>query len=909
MAIETEEEEIMKPRSDKRDYRRIVLGNSLQVLLISDRDTDKSAACMYVSVGSFSDPDGLEGVAHLLIRVLPYSSEKYPLEDGYSKYVSEHGGCTNSTSSLEWTTYYFDINNDCFEEALERFSQFFIKPLISTEATMRKIKTVDSVYQNNILSDGRRMFQLGTHFSMESHPFHRFGSGNWSTLDTRPKAKGLDIRRELLKFYEENYSANLMHLVVYTKESIDKIQILVENKFQDVPSSSQRGFQFTGLPFSSEHLMILVKAVPVTEGHKLKVTWPITPSYRRHHKEGPCKYLAYVIRHEGEGSVFYILNTLGWATGLAAGEVMHTSEISFFEVTISLTDAGHDHMQNIIGLLFKYIQHLKESSHKRVFDELSAVSETEFHYHDQIQPFSYVQEIASKMQKYPPKYWLVGSSWPTNFNPDIIQMYLTKLTQENVRIFWWSKKFEGDTDKVEPWYGTAYSVEKVTTSMIQKWMSSAPNDNLQLPAPNMFIPTNLSLRKPRDKIKFPVLLRKSSYSKLWYKPDTMFSMPKAFVRIEFNCPHTRKSAEDEVLAGFFVRLLKDYLKDQQVYQARVAGHYYAVARTEIGFLVTVFGYNDKLNILLKAVIDTIANFEVNTDRFCIIKEMKTNAMYNHKVKEPSSLASEYSSLIMKDIEWPWKDKHDVLPHSRVEDLVKFTRMMFSGAFLECFIAGNMECEEAIAIIEHVEDIFFKGSKPICQPCFPISQLTSAVVKFERGMSYLYSEEGPNPDNENSALLHHIQSPREIDLRVEAFLKMLEKIIHEMTNEEFKSNVKALIDMKMEKHKNLWAESVFYWGEITNGTLKFDRREAEAAILRDLTQQDFIDFFDEYIKVGSPRKKTLSVRIYGKKHLYDYKSEKSEPLELNSVRIEDILGFRRSQPHYGGSFKGFSDMKL
>lgn len=35
------------------------------------------------------------------------------------------------------------------------------------------------------------------------------------------------------------------------------------------------------------------------------------------------------------------------------------------------------------------------------------------------------------------------------------------------RIFWESKQFEGHTDKVEPWYGTAYSVEKITSSLIQ----------------------------------------------------------------------------------------------------------------------------------------------------------------------------------------------------------------------------------------------------------------------------------------------------------------------------------------------------------------------------------------------------------------------------------------------------------
>lgn len=41
--------------------------------------------------------------------------------------------------------------------------------------------------------------------------------GNWDTLEVRPKAKGLDTREELIKFYEENYSANLMHLVIYSK--------------------------------------------------------------------------------------------------------------------------------------------------------------------------------------------------------------------------------------------------------------------------------------------------------------------------------------------------------------------------------------------------------------------------------------------------------------------------------------------------------------------------------------------------------------------------------------------------------------------------------------------------------------------------------------------------------------------
>lgn len=45
-------------------------------------------------------------------------------------------------------------------------------------------------------------------------------AGSWATLETLPKERGLDTRQELLKFYEENYSANLMHLVVYVKGDV-----------------------------------------------------------------------------------------------------------------------------------------------------------------------------------------------------------------------------------------------------------------------------------------------------------------------------------------------------------------------------------------------------------------------------------------------------------------------------------------------------------------------------------------------------------------------------------------------------------------------------------------------------------------------------------------------------------------
>ncbi|KAH9679018.1 Insulin-degrading enzyme-like 1 (peroxisomal) [Citrus sinensis] len=966
MAVGKDDVEIIKPRTDKRQYRRLVLKNSLHVLLISDPDADKCAASMNVSVGAFCDPVGLEGLAHFLEHMLFYASEKYPVEDSYLKYISEHGGMANAFTSSEHTNYYFDVNPDSFEEALDRFAQFFIKPLMSADATMREIKAVDSENQKNLLSDVWRLNQLWKHLSSEDHPYHKFSTGNWETLEVRPRAKGLDTRHELIKFYNEHYSSNLMHLVVYSKESVDKIQGLVENKFRDIRNTDRNRFRFPGQPCTSEHLQILVRAVPIRQGHKLRIGWPITPSIH-HYKEAPGRYISHLIGHESEGSLFFILKTLGWATSLAADEGDWTLDYSFFEVTVDLTDSGHEHMQDVVGLLFKYINLLQQSgASKWIFDELSTVCEVTFHYQDKVPPIDYVVTVAANMETYPPQDWLVGESLPSNFNPEIIQMTLKELSPKTVRIFWESKQFEGKTEMVEPWYGTAYSVENINESIIQDWILSAPKENLHLPAPNVFVPTDLSLKDTQE-AKFPVLLRKSSYSTLWYKPDTMFSTPKAFVNIYFNCPHASSSPESEVLTDIFTQLLHDYL-NEYAYYAQVAGLYYGINHTEGGFEVTVVGYNHKLRILLETIFQKIAQFKVQPDRFSVIKEMVTKEYHNNKFLQPYQLAMYYCSLILQDQTWPWTEELEVLPHLEAEDLAKFVPMMLSRTFLECYIAGNIESNEAGSIIQYIEDVFFKGSNPICQPLFPSQHLTNRVVKLEKGKNYVYSNQGLNPSDENSCLVHYIQvhrddflmnvalqllnliakqpafhqlrtveqlgyitalrrrndfgihgvqfiiqssvkGPKYIDLRVESFLQMFESKLYEMTSDQFKNNVNALIDMKLEKHKNLNEESGFYWREISDGTLKFDRREAEVAALRQLTQQELIDFFNENIKAGAPRKKTLSVRVYGRLHAPEWKEETSESAEPHIVHIDDIFSFRRSQPLYGSFKGGFVQMKL
>lgn len=58
-------ESIVKGRSDLSHYRRVLLDNGVDVLLVQDSDTLQAGCAVDVGVGAWADPAVMPGIAHL----------------------------------------------------------------------------------------------------------------------------------------------------------------------------------------------------------------------------------------------------------------------------------------------------------------------------------------------------------------------------------------------------------------------------------------------------------------------------------------------------------------------------------------------------------------------------------------------------------------------------------------------------------------------------------------------------------------------------------------------------------------------------------------------------------------------------------------------------------------------------
>ena len=158
------------------------------------------------------------------------------------------------------TCYYFQCKNTAFPLALDIFSQFFISPLFTKEYTMKEMKAVNSEHEKNLINHSRRIRQILKVSAINDTPFSKFSTGNLQTLNHE------SIRSDLIEFFENNYSSNLMKLVMLGNESIDVLEKQAEEYFEGIKNKNINQKKFSIMPFERNvNLKNICRIIPIKD--------------------------------------------------------------------------------------------------------------------------------------------------------------------------------------------------------------------------------------------------------------------------------------------------------------------------------------------------------------------------------------------------------------------------------------------------------------------------------------------------------------------------------------------------------------------------------------------------------------------------------------------------------------------
>ena len=916
-----------KSDNDQREFRYLELPNQLRVLLISSPGSDKAAAALDVNVGSRQDPIDRQGLAHFLEHMLFLGTDKYPEAGAYQDFISAHGGNHNAFTAFEHTNYFFDIDANHFEDALDRFSRFFVAPLFSADYVEREKHAVDSEYKANIREDQRRSLDVLREVINPDNPLAKFSVGNLDTLANR--SEGADrhqeadrpaktVRDDLLKFYREHYSANLMTLVVIGREPLDRLQTMVTARFAEIPNHQRSIAPITAPLLRPGSAPQLVRIQPVQQQRVLSLAWPL-PDQRDDYRGKSIEYIGNILGHEGAGSLLSTLKQRGWALALGAGQGLDYDGGSQFNISIELTAAGEKHSDEIIALVYQTIALIRDGGIQDwLYREQQNVAAQRFRFREIAEPIHEASHLAGNLHEYPAAEVIRGDYLMEQFEPQRIAALLAQLTPQNMLAMLTApdaiNKENAKNKKSSAYYAVPYSVQNVSVQRWKTWLKPVANAGIRLPEPNVFIATQLPLKPlAANTGAKPVLLPARDGLSLWFAQDAVYRMPKATVTIEIQSPLASDSARHAATTELLVRMLRENLNEFS-YPASLAGLNYDIARAGRGVLLRIEGFDAKQNVLLERMLDALRRSAsdasaIDREVFARVREDYSRELRDNNKRPPYELLrSDIGNLLLRN---SWSDA-DLLQHAdkiSAADVHAFARQLLAGIHIDMLVYGNVVAADAQQLGDLVAQQLLANAQVITAPPVQIMQLgaddfrrTVAAAHDDSALLW-YRQAGDNSKTTRAALGVSAQmigadfyarlrteqqfgyivaafpmplrdvpgivflaqstkaGPEPLAAAYREFLQRWSQRSEQQLQPLFELHRNALAQRLGEAPKNFSESSERLWTDIAGGYREFDSREQLVAALKTLTFEQWLGLFRR--DVLTPEGHSLWLAVDGK----------------------------------------------
>tara|TARA_R110002167_G_scaffold256554_1_gene462990 strand:+ start:26507 stop:29302 length:2796 start_codon:yes stop_codon:yes gene_type:complete len=901
---------VKKSPNDTKQYKTITLANGLRVLLVHNAESNKSAAALAVNVGHFDDPNHRQGLAHFLEHMLFLGTKNFPDGSEYQKFINEHGGSNNAWTATEHTCFFFDIGYQHFGLAIERFGEFFTAPLLSEEFVNKERKNIDAEFKLKLKDDIRRLYDVHKETINQAHPFAKFSVGSSETLADKT---GYNLRDEVCNFFQNNYQAHFMTLVLEGPQTIAELEALANNHFSKIKSDGVAKTTISQPLYRPEHQQKWISVQPVKNDQQLIISFAM-PSIDKFYRQKPESILAYLIGHEGPGSILSLLKSKQWALALTAGSGINGSNFKDFNISISLSELGKKNISAIISIVFSYLNLLKQDPlHEQYYQEKKALAELSFSYQEKLSPLDSVSQLVINMQHYPQQDYIFGDYVMQGLDESVFNTLLGYMVATNVRIIVIGKNIQEESHKnTSKWYQVPYSITDIKQAKIEQWQQAPYLTELSLPNKNPYIVSKPELisddRKENPPLTPPTNICQESGLNVWFKQDTSFNTPKGYIYLSIDSPAVIENTSTIAMTRLFIDLYSDAVIEEH-YDAELAGIHYHLYSHQSGLTLQLSGISTKQEQLLPLLLNSLMQCDFCQEKFELFKQQLLSHWHN---AENSKSISQLFANLSATMQPKSPSSHtliNALQQVEFNQFKSFITQIFQHTAIDVLIHGNWSRQSADNIIADIKTIF-KGKlshkNQVKIPCIDIqgqgtltipmelpehdhaavlyypmpkkdlhtvaltmltNQLLSPIffqeMRTEKQYGYLVGV-GFIPINRYPGIAFYIQSPHTnsatLIAAMDSFIAKASDYIAELPKEHWQHLQFGLASQLQEKDTNLRIKSQRYWAAICNKEASFTEKQKLIAIIESASINDVAKFLQQYFN-GAKAKDRLSLLSY------------------------------------------------
>ena len=194
----------------------------------------------------------------------------------------------------------------------------------------------------------------------------------------------------------------------------------------------------------------------------------------------------------------------------------------------------------------------------------------------------------------------------------------------------------------------------------------------------LIIPTDFSLA-PRDvhaTDNHPSVLHEDEFSRLWFKQDNEYLLPKTCVTVLLRNPLAYLNPHHVNLTHMLAVMFQDQT-NEKLYAASLAGLSHSMSGTKSGLLITLQGYHHKQAILLERIIDLMLTFQVDKARFPALKDAYQRKLKNFAAEQPQQHTAYHTPLLLTENMWDKTELLEALDQMSVSALNLFLPQLLS----------------------------------------------------------------------------------------------------------------------------------------------------------------------------------------------------------------------------------------